>query len=77
MLYPFFTNTVSLRKATEEVLNDLNNNCNQGNQYIVVIGLTESAHDQLGSDGSPFRSLDYQITLDGVVGIISYSRMTA
>lgn len=64
-----FTNIKSLKKIAEDVLRDLEESDYQGNQWIVVLGLTQSACDRLSGDEPRLGDISYRITLDGSVGI--------
>lgn len=46
------------------MLNNLNDIANQGNQYIVVAGLTKSARDQLEGDEPHLGDIGYRMTLE-------------
>ena len=65
-----FTNFKSLENIAEDVLKGLDKNNNQGNQWIVVLGLTQPACDRLSGDEPRLGDIPYRITLDGSVGVL-------
>ena len=65
-----FTNLKSLKKTAKEVLKKLEENNNQGNQWIVVVGLTQPARNCLSGDGPRLGNVVFRITLDGSVGVL-------
>ena len=65
-----FNNIKFLENIAEDVLNNLDRNNNQGNQWLVVLGLTQSACDRLSGDEPRLRGIPYRITLNGSVGIL-------
>ncbi|OJJ31598.1 hypothetical protein ASPWEDRAFT_176663 [Aspergillus wentii DTO 134E9] len=64
-----FTTIKALEKTAENILDKLDRNENQGNQYLVVLGLTKPAYARLAGDDPRLGSIPYRITLDGSIGI--------
>ncbi|KAI9926367.1 hypothetical protein MW887_004131 [Aspergillus wentii] len=69
ILYTFIT-IKALENIAENILDKLDRNENQGNQYLVVLGLTKPAYARLAGDDPRLGSIPYRITLDGSIGII-------
>ncbi|OJJ45796.1 hypothetical protein ASPZODRAFT_528370 [Penicilliopsis zonata CBS 506.65] len=59
-----------LEMTAKEVRDKLEHNDQEGNQYIVILGLSKQAAERLGGDPPRLGDVVYRFTLDGSTGVL-------